>query len=179
MPSDSTTLLIVDGYNVIGAWPQLQPFMRRDELHIARRQLLETLTSFVTYRGYSGLVVFDAHRQAMPSIPEAAPTGLEIYYTAYAETADTAIERTCAQLQWEDCRVRVATSDRLVQLVAGGFDADWISAQGLLEEVKTAARQVKQTIRTAPKPQRGISGYLDRSTRDRLMQWRLNGTDGV
>ena len=173
----ATTLLLVDGYNAIHAWPNLQRYATKSELHIARATLLEKLSSFVVFKGYKGLVAFDAHNHQQPSVPMVASKGLEVYFTDYGETADTFIERTCAQLQWEDCRVRVATSDRSIQLVAMGFDAEWVSVLGLWEEVKLAARQVKQMARSTRKPGRGIDGYLDRTTRDRLLQWRLHGKD--
>ena len=173
----ATTFLIVDGYNAIHAWPSLQKHATKSELHIARAKLLEKLSSFVVFKGYGGVVAFDAHNHQQPTGPTIAPKGLDIYFTNYGETADSFIERTCAQLQWEDCRVRVATSDRSIQLVAMGFDAECVSVLGLLEEVNLAAKQAKKMARTPRQAERGIDGYLDRSTRDRLMHWRLHGKD--
>lgn len=173
----AATILIVDGYNAIHAWPGLQKYATKADLHIARAKLLEKLSNFMVFRGYQGVVAFDAHNHQHPSVPMVAPKGLDIHFTDYGETADAFIERTCAQLQWEDCRVRVATSDRAIQLVAIGFDADWVSVLGLHEEVKLAAKQAKRVSRTTRKPGRGIDAFLDRSTRDRLTQWRLHGRD--
>ncbi|MGK7908716.1 MAG: NYN domain-containing protein [Synechococcus sp.] len=173
----AATVLIVDGYNAIHAWPSLKKYATKSELHIARSRLLERLSNFVVFKGYSGMVVFDAHKHRQPSVPMLAPKGLDVHFSEYGETADTVIERTCAHLQWEDCRVRVATSDRSIQLVAMGFDADWVSVLGLFEEVKHAAKQAKRAARSTRKPGRGIDGFLDEGTRDRLMQWRLNGKD--
>ncbi|MEM6447834.1 MAG: NYN domain-containing protein [Cyanobacteria bacterium P01_D01_bin.123] len=173
-------ILLVDGYNAIAAWPSLQKLFRQSELDLARHKLVETLSSYVAFRNYAATVIFDAHAQPAPATQELSASGIEIYYTAFGETADTAIERRCAQLRWEDCRVRVATSDRTIQLVVGGYDAEWLSVQNLQEEVQHAVKHIQQTLKQRrKKPQRGIGGYLDERTRDRLMQWRLQGSDGV
>ena len=172
-----STVLIVDGYNAIHAWPSLKKYANKSDLHIARTRLLERLSNFVVFKGYSGKVIFDAHKHSQPSEQILSPKGVEVFFSAYGETADTVIERTCLQLQWEDCRVRVATSDRSIQLVAMGFDAEWISVLGLHEEVKHVAKQVRRAASSTCPPGRGIDGFLDRRTRDRLRQWRLNGKD--
>ncbi|MEO1131636.1 MAG: NYN domain-containing protein [Cyanobacteria bacterium J06639_1] len=171
-------ILLVDGYNAIAAWPSLQKLFRGSTLDLARYKLVEKLASYVAFRNYEATVVFDAHAQPAPAVKETSPSGIDIYYTAFGETADTAIERRCAQLRWEMCRVRVATSDRAIQLVVGGYDAEWLSVQNLQDEVKHAAKQLKQAMKQRrTKPKRGIDGFLDARTRDRLMQWRLNGSD--
>ncbi|MEO0854502.1 MAG: NYN domain-containing protein [Cyanobacteria bacterium J06648_11] len=173
-------ILIVDGYNAIASWPSLQKLFRGSTLDLARHKLVETLSSYVAFRNYAATVVFDAHAHSAPAVRELSPSGIEIHYTAFGETADTAIERRCAQLRWDTCRVRVATSDRAIQLVVGGYDAEWLSVQTLQDEVKHAAKQLKQTMqKRRSKPKRGIDGFLDAETRDRLVQWRLNGSDTV
>lgn len=173
-------ILIVDGYNAIAAWPGLQKLFHQSALDLARHKLVEMLSSYIAFRNYAATIVFDAHAQPLPAAQDRSASGIDIYYTAYGETADTAIERRCAQLRWEDCRVRVATSDRAIQLVVGGYDAEWVSVQHLQEEVKHAAQQIKQTLKQRrTKPKRGIGSYLDASTRDRLMQWRLQGLDSI
>ena len=170
------TILIVDGYNAIHAWPQLQRFANGTDLHIARSQLVEKLTGYVSFRGYQCQVIFDSHQQVAPTPPQTIKQ-IEVVFTDYFETADTVIERMCAQLQWEHCRVRVVTSDRLVQQIALGYDAECTSSQGLLEEVKWAAKQIRRSAKQAQKPGRGIEQFLDAKTRDRLTQWRLSGQD--
>lgn len=174
--SSSPIVLLVDGYNMIGAWPKLRKLARRSTLDLARVKLVEMLSSFVAFRGYQTTVIFDAYTQATPAQPELSASGIEIYYTHYGETADTAIERFCAQLEWADCRVRVATSDRVEQLVVTGFGAEWLSARQLWEEIKQAREQIRQAQqRGTPKPKRGIDRYLDAHTLERLQQWRITG----
>jgi hypothetical protein len=171
------TLLIVDGYNMIGAWPHLGQLARQASLELARIKLIEQLSSYIAFRDYRGKVVFDAYNQPAPASQETSATGIEIHYTHYGETADTFIERLCAQLQWQDCRVRVATSDRVQQLVVSGYDAECLSAQQLWQEIKAARQQIRTIKPKRPKSGRGIDRYLDGSTRDRLAHWRLTGND--
>lgn len=187
MNSPPTTVLLVDGYNVIAAWPALSQLMQQS-LADARHSLLETLASYSAYKGYRSIVVFDAHGQPSAAVQAVLPSGVETYYTSYNETADTVIERYCAQWQWEEWRVRVATSDRLIQLMAMGYDADWISAQNLQSEVKAVQKEIRNLIQAPPKPrqrkpktgkqeavvQRGIEGALDAETRNLLRRFLLD-----
>ncbi|MDX2271472.1 MAG: NYN domain-containing protein [Cyanobacteriota bacterium] len=175
----ATTVLLVDGYNMIGSWPPLRKWMRQAP-DIARLKLVEMLASYVSFREYQTTVVFDAYAQITPAHQETTPVGIQVYYTPFGETADTYIERTCAQLQWQECRVRVATSDRAQQLVVGGYDAEWLSAQQLWEEIEQTREQIRQLKpKKNSRPERGIHGYLDPQTRERLSRWRLHGSDPV
>ncbi len=177
----ATTILIVDGYNIINAWPRLRRLIKEAAMDLARLQLIELLASYVAFRDYQTTVVFDAYGQLTPAKQETSPSGIEIYYTSYGETADTVIERMCAQLQWDLCRVRVATSDRAQQLVVGGYDAEWLSAQQLQDEIRQTAEQIRavkpKKTKAKPKDGRGIHRYLDASTLDRLTHWRITGVD--
>ncbi|NJK61816.1 MAG: NYN domain-containing protein [Synechococcaceae cyanobacterium SM2_3_1] len=174
----SPTILLVDGYNVIGAWSHLQELALQAQMDLARLQLVESLASYTAFRNYQTTVVFDAYGQATPVTQECSPSGIQIVYTSYGETADTWIERWCAQGSRPARRVRVATSDRVQQLVVGGYGAEWLSAQQLLEEVTTTARDIRRTRPRQQRPiPRGIHGYLDSSTLNRLAQWRITGQD--
>ncbi|WP_017325601.1 NYN domain-containing protein [Synechococcus sp. PCC 7336] len=56
----------------------MQRLATQSDLHIARHQLLEQLSCFVVFRGYRGMVVFDAHQQTFSPAPQLAPVGLEV-----------------------------------------------------------------------------------------------------
>ncbi|MEN9201638.1 MAG: NYN domain-containing protein [Thermostichus sp. DG_1_6_bins_120] len=171
------TLLLVDGYNIIGAWPPLRKLARRSLMELARLRLVESLAGYVAFRGYQATVVYDSYAQPTPAHQERSPSGIDILYTAYGETADTCIERLCAQLQWNECRVRVATSDRVQQLVIQAYDAEWISAEQLWEEVQQTQQQIRRIKPKRLPSKRGIDSYLDAETLARLNRWRLSGQD--
>lgn len=52
-------ILLVDGYNVIGAWPELS-FLKDRDLEAARDKLVEWMAEYQSYTGYRVVVVFDA-----------------------------------------------------------------------------------------------------------------------
>ena len=53
-------ILLVDGYNIIGAWPELRVLKEKD-LSAARDRLIEILAEYKAYTGYKVVVVFDAY----------------------------------------------------------------------------------------------------------------------
>ncbi|MEW8987100.1 MAG: NYN domain-containing protein, partial [Bacillus sp. (in: firmicutes)] len=53
-------ILLVDGYNIIGAWPELRELKNKD-LAAARDRLVERMAEYQAYSGYRVIVVFDAH----------------------------------------------------------------------------------------------------------------------
>ena len=58
--STSQAILLVDGYNIIGAWPELTELRDMQGLEVARTSLAETLANYSAYRGFETLLVFDA-----------------------------------------------------------------------------------------------------------------------
>ncbi|MFS8802619.1 NYN domain-containing protein, partial [Synechococcus sp. R60.2] len=52
MQASSPTFLLVDGYNIIGAWPTLSQLARRSLMELARLRLVESLANYVAFRGY-------------------------------------------------------------------------------------------------------------------------------
>ncbi len=53
-------ILLVDGYNIIGAWPELRELKNKD-LAAARDRLVECMAEYQGYTGYRVIVIFDAH----------------------------------------------------------------------------------------------------------------------
>ncbi|MEN9206426.1 MAG: NYN domain-containing protein [Thermostichales cyanobacterium SZTDM-1c_bins_54] len=171
------TLLIVDGYNVIGAWPDLQRLQRETSLELARDRLVESLSSYVAVRGYQAIVVFDAYAQTTPTQHLPTSAGIQVCFTAWGETADSWIERCCAENRGSRRRIRVATSDRMQQLVVSGYGAEWMSAQQLWREVQQTAKEIRSHQQHSPGQGQSLARFLDANTRARLNQWRIQGSD--
>ena len=136
--------LLVDGYNIIFAWPQLKRLAEKS-LDLARSELINRLAN---YRGFMQCVlilVFDAYRVKGQHREIEEHSGITVIYTKEAETADTYIERTTRVLS-KDHRVRVATSDGLEQVIILGGGAMRVSAKELLLEVEAAEKAVKEYI---------------------------------
>ena len=176
--SSSSAHLLVDGYNIIGAWSSLQQTCKKYDLDAARHELIEALINYSSFQGFETQVVFDAHYQNTRGYRQAYTSNLSAYYTDFAETADTYIEKTCASHQRQplglSTRLIVATSDRAQQLTVVGYGAEWMSAQHLNKDVNLVSSKVKDKKR--PKKQSGgrfLVNSLDPQAQQKLAQLRL------
>lgn len=172
------TFLLVDGYNMIGTWTHLKQVRDRYGLEMARNDLLEALINYAVFEGYETEVVFDAQYQNTPGYREQIDPQLSVYYTAFAQTADTYIEKTCATrctaFKSALRRILVATSDRVHQQMVVGYGAEWMSAQQLKGAVTQATRRAQRKTRPS-KNSRGrvLFHSLDPQAQQRLSQWRF------
>ena len=57
---DGTRFLIVDGYNIIGAWPELSK-LKDTDLEGARDKLIHMLAEYQSFSGMKVYLVFDAY----------------------------------------------------------------------------------------------------------------------
>ena len=133
--------LIVDGYNIIGAWPELQA-LKEENLEYARARLIEILSAHAVLSKRIVILVFDAYQVKKNSSSREMIQGIEVIYTKENVTADMAIERLTAQIPKHQ-KVFVATSDRLQQETIWGKGAFRISAMELKREVEQAEKEHK------------------------------------
>lgn len=132
--------LIVDGYNVIFAWPDLAQQARSD-LDAARRQLCDRLSSYAGFTKCRLVVVFDGYKQPGPG-EKTHLNNIQVVYTAQGETADAYIADLAHEIG-PSYAVRIATSDALVQLSGLGSGVLRMSARELEEEVCRAQEQMR------------------------------------
>jgi hypothetical protein len=176
-PSNRQALLLVDGYNIIGAWSHLKSTCERHGLESARRELVEVLINYTSLAGHDTQVVFDAHYQHTPGYSENFTSSLSVYYTAFAQTADTYIEKLCAgfyhQNQSKYERLIVATSDEAHRLTILGYGAEWISAKKLRLEVDSSMNRLTSKKRYQKISQgRFLLNSLDPKAQALLKEWR-------
>ncbi|MDY2618566.1 MAG: translation factor GTPase family protein [Oscillospiraceae bacterium] len=139
------TFLLVDGYNIIFAWDELNKLAKVD-LDAARNQLIHILSNYQGVRRCKVILVFDAYKvKGNPGRAEKV-NNIFVVYTKQAETADTYIERTTYELG-RHYRVRVATSDGMEQTIILGHESQRISARAFEEEVKQAQKELEERIR--------------------------------
>lgn len=140
-------ILFVDGYNMIGAWPELTHLKQRDELGAARDLLLFELSNYRKYRDIQVIVVFDA--QFVPGITSSYDEyECTVVFTAEGETADSYIEREVPRYINPLTRVVVATSDAAEQWMIFQQGALRQSAKELLMEVDYAKAEINQDVTT-------------------------------
>ena len=139
-----TEYLLVDGYNVIFAWDELNRLAAQD-IAAARAALTSVLSNYQGFRKCVVILVFDAYKvKGNPGSVETVD-GVKVVYTKEAQTADAYIERATYELRKER-RVRVATSDNLEQVIILGHGATRISAAAFHAEVEEAEGEIGRLI---------------------------------
>ncbi len=136
--------LLVDGYNIIFAWEELEAVARRD-IGAARDMLAHILVNYQGFRQCVVILVFDAYKVKGNPGSVDRKNGIYVVYTKEAETADAYIEKTTYDLGREH-RVRVATSDGLEQLIILGHGALRLSAQSFKAEVEQTQGEIARLI---------------------------------
>ncbi len=135
-------LLMVDGYNMIGSWPNLVPLKKLDKMADARDLLLRELSDYSRYKKIQTIVVFDA--QLVPGIQRTYDYhSLQVVFTQEDETADSYIERSLSDYQNALTNVTVATSDYAEQRIVLGKGSSRKSAPELYKDVMEAKKDVK------------------------------------
>lgn len=178
-PTSHKAILLVDGYNIIGAWSCLKKTRDNAGLEAARTELVEALTSYSAFEGYHTEIVFDAHYQNTPSNKQVVNNLLSVYYTDFGQTADTYIEKLCASLRRQIAQalishVVVATSDRAQQLMIQGYGAQWLSAQQLCHEVQANICRIRKKYKSQKRTNsRFLASSIDAKARQRLAELRM------
>ena len=125
----SKTFLVVDGYNIINAWPRLKRVSDED-LELAREMLVAIIHEYSKIKDYEAHVVFDAYKVKGKEEKYEDHHGVTIVYTKENQTADTYIEKFISGLSKYD-QVYVATSDYAEQQIVLGKGC----ARELIEEL--------------------------------------------
>lgn len=134
-------LLIVDGYNMIGSWPELVQLKQQQRLEDAREILLQRLSNYAKYEAIEVIVVFDA--QLVPGIQQTYKQyQLTVVFTKEDETADSYIERITGEKNNRLTQVTVATSDLAEQWLVFSKGALRMSANELYKTIQKTERTI-------------------------------------
>ncbi|WP_281883986.1 NYN domain-containing protein [Paenibacillus sp. YYML68] len=137
-------LLIVDGYNIIGAWPELQR-LKDISLEEARDRLIQIMSEYQSFSGTKTIIVFDAYY--VPGLGKTyLHSKLPVYFTKEKETADELIERLVTAHIGRRKQIYVATSDMIEQHVIFGKGAFRVPASELLQKVRLARQDIRKKI---------------------------------
>lgn len=158
-PERGEEALIVDGYNMIYAFPALRK-IAEENLDSAREKLLERLSNYRAYSGKNVILVFDAYRLERHPVETALRSGVRVVFTKEAQTADQYIEELSRRLSEEGGRVEVASGDRLVQLIAwSGRGVSILSAADLERELERVEEEIRREhLRFDSAPRGSLSG---------------------
>jgi len=139
--------VIVDGYNVIHAWPQLKRILSDASLEAARDKLIDRLSVFAMVHGADVTVVFDAHHSAVRTNSEEVVEGVRVVFTRKGHSADHVIERIAYDASQSGDMITVATSDRFQRDLVRGMGGAVISAEELERRVVDAEQEMGRSVR--------------------------------
>ena len=131
-------LLIVDGYNIIFALPELKE-LSKINIDSAKDALKDMLANYQGYRGCRTMVVFDGYRKKGNPGSKEMYFSLEVVHTKQDKTADAYIERTVHDLV-SKYKITVATNDNLERLTILSQGALRMSAEELLVDLSSYGR---------------------------------------
>lgn len=136
--------LLVDGYNVIFAWDNLNK-LAESSIDGARNALINILCNYQGYKKCEVIVVFDAYKVKGNHREIEKVNNITIVYTKEAETADMYIEKASLDLAKKH-KVRVVTSDALEQVIILGNGALRVSSREFQAEVSAAEQTIRNII---------------------------------
>ena len=162
--------LVVDGYNVIYAWPDLTK-LSDTSLEHARVKLVDMLASHAAFSGQRIKVVFDAHQVKNLAERHEQINGVDVLYTQQGQTADALIERIAGELT-KLGNVHVVTSDWDEQRIIFGRGAYRMTPKELLEQVKKMWQKGMSAYTASLATEGYLENRLNDSVRDLLEQLR-------
>ncbi|MHB8061662.1 MAG: NYN domain-containing protein [Ruminiclostridium sp.] len=134
--------LLVDGYNIIYAWPELKG-LADENMDGARMKLLDSLSNYQGIQKCQIIVVFDAYRVEGHIEEVTDYQNIHVAYTREAQTADQYIEKF-AHDNRNKYDITVATSDGLQQIIIRGAGCALLSARELKAEIERTNERMKQ-----------------------------------
>lgn len=162
--------LLVDGYNIIYALPDLKELAEQN-VDAARGKLLDLLCNYQGVRKCELIVVFDAYRVVGHKTEIFDYYNIHVVYTKEAETADAYIEKF-AHENGRKYHVTVATSDGLEQIIIRGQGCFLLSAKELEADLKAAGQEVLAVM--DEKKERLHNYLLDAADEETLAALRKN-----
>mgnify|MGYP004666095941 FL=1 len=134
--------LLIDGYNVIFAWDELNE-LAKTNIDGARDRLLDIMCNYQGVKKCNLIVVFDAYRVENHKTEFFDYHNIHVVYTKEAETADQYIEKF-AHENGRRYDVTVVTSDGLEQIIIQGQGCTLISAREFKEYIKANDELIKE-----------------------------------
>jgi predicted RNA-binding protein with PIN domain len=165
--------LIVDGYNMIFAWPELAA-LKDTKLEDARDLLISILADYGAMTRQQVTVVFDSHRRTDGEASNERIAGVQVVFSGRKTSADHVIERLVFGARSGD-DVTVATSDGLQRDYALGRGVKTVSAIILKGQIDAVLEKRNRQIgdsRARSDISRRLEDRLDPETRERLDRLR-------
>ncbi|MFH1776166.1 MAG: NYN domain-containing protein [Candidatus Omnitrophota bacterium] len=123
-------MLIIDGYNIINQWQELDKLQKRS-LSLAREHLIRLIQNFCDFSGEPAVIVFDGMGLPEDNFIDNDVTGrLRVIFSRRSECADGIICRLVKQHNNKQ-EIKVASNDRALCNFVFGLGAIDITAARL------------------------------------------------
>ncbi|MCU5330883.1 NYN domain-containing protein [Bacillus wiedmannii] len=163
-------ILIVDGYNIIGAWGDLKK-LRDVDLQSSRDALIDKMADYQGYTGTKVMIVFDAYTvQGIEK--KMKQSRVEVIFTRKNQTADGKIEQLAIELRNINTQIYVATSDYTEQWVIFAQGALRKSARELELEVQAMEQQVRRRTQDTKEKQPAMRKIFSKDITEKLEKLR-------
>lgn len=162
--------LVLDGYNVMHSWPELNK-IRDSSLEHARARLIDLLANYAALSGEKVVLVFDAHRVKGGLEQKESLYGIQVIYTGEGETADSVIERLAGDFVSKGS-VHVVTSDWDEQRIIFGRGAYRMTPGELLARIKRLNQEGQKPYTHTPPGDEYLEHRLEGKLREILEHWR-------
>jgi predicted RNA-binding protein with PIN domain len=158
--STASTHLLVDGSNVVQAWPDTRALARRDR-EAAKALLLRRVAVLHDFSGWRVTVVFDGRADALNVESVGGASDFACVHTPAGATADDIIEQLVGRAaRPEECLV--ATADQAERATVEACGAAWCSPEELAKRIDSADTRGARAV--------------GRLNADAARGWRAGGT---
>ena len=138
-------MVIIDGYNLIYSDEGLKS-TSIFSLEKARDELMDLLSSYVSYTKTELVLVFDAHLVKDGAGSEFIRDGYRVVFTKADQTADTYIEKMMHELG-PDYSIRMVTNDRLLQFSAVHSGISRMTTKEFLDELTRVGNEITEFMK--------------------------------
>jgi predicted RNA-binding protein with PIN domain len=136
--------ILVDGYSLIHAWPDLAPGQPRHS-EAARTALVSALTKYGDAAGVPVTVFFDGGGAPRGVPKEASTPNMEVIFSPAGNTADDLIERVACRIAKHGDAL-VVTNDYAEQDTVRAFGCGAIGCEEFILDVHAALREFSDSL---------------------------------
>lgn len=163
-------ILIVDGYNIIGAWGDLKK-LRDVDLQSSRDALIDKMADYQGYTGTKVMIVLMLIQSTVLK-KKMKQSRVEVIFTRKNQTADEKIEQLAIELRNINTQIYVATSDYTEQWVIFAQGALRKSARELELEVQAMEQQVRRRTQDTKEKQPAMRKIFSKDITEKLEKLR-------
>lgn len=138
--------LLIDGYNIIHAWPDLKKKLKTLGLDTTRSHLSDLVRVIHDIEKIRLTIVFDGKGSDIEIERPTPEKTFSLLFSPSGVSADTLIERLASSSK-KDQEIIIATDDSMISLAASSSGATIISSQSLLNWVNACQQRQLQIIK--------------------------------